>query len=421
MSIHSFTNHSPLIWHASPPEAVPETIDKIKKRWTAANLDERILSSDSDTAKKILDLRVHQHHRTWGDLVKWDHAQNQTVIKIENQWRAARPFLSDLKCEWNEWTSISNPQSKWCCDSYGFHNRSGSDWNQMPQTADLSQTELAFARARAAQSPSPLSTGERSCILEVVSGESGFSFPALIKYLLSGLSEVYLSPLHPFVRLVDDQGKVHSVGFWPNTAFSMDRFMSSEMGRYFASDPYETMPVVSRSVTRIAIDRNQFDQLKQSIEEYKRAGKVFNLRHNCTAFVTDILHRVGFKVDTRIWIHDFIARCTPVFLQNLAAPVKKVVDFARKYFETYFIEPLSEALYDLQMKVKDIARYFFGEFFPMLNTTPFLGNNPHNLLRYPLPKRILDWQNSQSSTLIYKRASSFKDQYKPPVTDGAAP
>ncbi len=278
-----------------------------------------------------------------------------------------------------------------------------------------------LSRARAAQSPSPLSTRERSCILEVVSGESGFSFPALIKYLLSGLSEVYLSPLHPFVRLVDDQGKVHSVGFWPNTAFSMDRFMSSEMGRYFASDPYETMPVVSRSVTRIAIDRNQFDQLKQSIEEYKRAGKVFNLRHNCTAFVTDILHRVGFKVDTRIWIHDFIAPLHSRFSTEPCSPCKESRRFCQKYFETYFIEPLSEALYDLQMKVKDIARYFFGEFFPMLNTTPFLGNNPHNLLRYPLPKRILDWQNSQSSTLIYKRASSFKDQYKPPVTDGAAP
>jgi len=379
------------------------------RRWLDAKLSKEQLLADPYCAKRIVQLNLHHVFRTWEGVIRQNPLDRQIELRVDGVWQKALPFLKGIRAKWEGWESIKKAGEFWCCTGFGFEKRRLSDWTHLRECAKLSSEQFAYAKQMAAKLPSPFETGEKNCILEIISGEA-------VKNdyysLLNGIKDIYASPQHPFIHCIDEEGRVKGNGFWPSEQFKFWKFFFTFPGRFRSPDSYLCVPFHKRVVTRIAISRKQHDELVAVMERYQKEGKRFSVRHNCTAFVSDILHRVGFAVDSRIQIVDFIGRCFPLVVQKICSPLVYIANKIRAVAHYFFI-PLQKPLETIVNKMQETFRKIIGK--PTLispDQVPFLGSNPDNFLRYPLPKRILEWQKKQESSATYPKHSSFYDLYR---------
>lgn len=425
-------------WFQKPQES-------LQQRLRRTGLDANIIN-EPECAESILKLRIHHIHQQWGNIVRWDDNLKQTQIKVENAWQAAKPFLQDLTIDWHDW---KKKEAWWCCDQFGFHKRKAGAWasleqSQIPHNAKLTKEQLNYAKERASINPAVSAIGERTCVIEVISGKGQSSFPFPFGWLFSGFAHIYSDPIHPFMRLIDKEGNVCSIGFWPNRPFTCVNLMrcDSDDGQFLSPDPWETRPIpikveappeakegqilpqnwkktkaryAYRSITGIAIDEALLKKIIDKIQNYNSQGKKFQHTQNCTAFIADILQQdLGFQgLEHRYWVADFVMLCTPLFLQNLAAPIQRISNCVRKYFAFYIYDPLSQRAMAVYERITSfVARCLGIQFFPSAGDS-FYGSNRLNLFRAPLPLGILKWQDKVRTAYYFDTRISFADQYAP--------
>lgn len=373
----------------STPVLLTSAQKKASESWKGAGLSNELFVADPDCGEQIVKLHLHHTLRNWQGIFRKNSHTEQLEVLVEGVWKLAAPFFKDLKENREAWESVRSPGEIWCCTSSGFERRNPAKWEEIPIVAKLNTEQLEYARSEAVKLPSPLAKKETDCVLEIISGEK----KAPSSELRSGVRDIYDEPAHPFIRLIDKKGNVISGGFWPSRPFGLAQFFSSCPGEFRFPDSYEGIPVVKRKITRIGISKEQHEELTQVIKEYNRSGREFNMRHNCTAFVSDILHRVGFKVDVHIFLIDLLGRCFPLCIQKLFSPLKCILDKIRAVAKRIF----------------EASRAYLPAKTP--HPTAFIGSSPKNYLYYPLPKQILEWQKEQPSTRDYIQGTPFVSQY----------
>jgi hypothetical protein len=134
---------------------------------------------------------------------------------------------------------------------------------------------------------------------------------------------------HAFVRLVDAQGGVRSVGFFPDEsmAASPELLPGRRLpGMYLSPDKYDRIdwrPVV----TPVALTQERFDALVATIEGWQARcrdkGVDFDLPSaNCVGFVVDVARLAGVEAQAQIPPTDFLLPLSP-------APLRKILTALR--------------------------------------------------------------------------------------------
>ncbi len=176
--------------------------------------------------------------------------------------------------------------SNWRYDHSGFHQISAHKWKKLEPT---DQREA---------------TGH--CYFEVISRELG----------------CFGQSRHCYMRLVNEQGQVHSIGFCGQTGFPL----AWQRGSLISPDPKEVETEGER-VTRIQIDPEKYTAIFNRFQSDKQAGKeAFHLIHrNCSAYTAEILaEHLGIELNNQEFVTEAFQRkilasmglrCLPTFMR----------------------------------------------------------------------------------------------------------
>jgi hypothetical protein len=359
---------------------------QLLKKWTDAGLRQELFIADPRCAAKIIQIHLHHPIRSWDGIIRADRETKQLEALVGGTWRRARPFFEDLEKHWNEWESKKRPGEMWSCSSCGFEKRLACEWVRLPSCGQLSPGQLQRVKALSSRLISPRAKGNADCVLEIC---CGWNF-ASKNPLKSGYNGIYRSPQHPWIRLIDAKGRLYSCGFSVSRPISLFNAWQTVEGQFRSADTYEGVPLSCKTITKIAISDKQFDDFKALFEKYQREGRKFNyLNPNCTSFVTDILHRAGFPIQTSVPIPEFAFRCLPLPVQKGFHPLFIV---ARKIFsivQKYLIRPSSSK----------------GQ----TPSADFLGSR--GKFYFCIPRKIIEWQMVQPTTRVFAKGTPVLQQY----------
>lgn len=148
---------------------------------------------------------------------------------------------------------------------------------------------------------------------------------------------------HCFLRLIDDQTNVYSVGYG-GKLYNWLPFRSSK-GRFYSPDPSEFKDGKLRT-TRIAITREQFIFLKYQIEKDQLIENFyFNLiTRNCSQYTVELLKQVGIDINSQEYPTQALARRVCTFLK-IRPPdcILKIAHYVKIFFQ-YLLSPVLNVL-----------------------------------------------------------------------------
>ncbi|HSX03926.1 MAG TPA: hypothetical protein VLG76_04275 [Rhabdochlamydiaceae bacterium] len=358
---------------------------KLAEKWVQVGLDNELLACNPDCAKKIIELRLHNPIHAWKGILYADKNSRQLEVLAEGTRQRALPFFNGLKIHWIEWKSKANSQENWCCTSKGFVKRRSCEWKNLESCSQLNSEQLKRARELSSRLLSPNAKGDANCVLEILSAWN----PGRRNFFITGIFDVYRSPQHPWARLIDKNGNIHSVGFHPSKIINLFNLHQMAEGQFRSPDTFEGVNHLCKISTKIGISEQQFNELKSLIERYQYEKRKFNyLKPNCTSFMTDILHRVGFQVQTNMPASEFAFRCVPLAVQPLFYPI--------------FI-PLRKICGILH-------RCLIYPFSREPEKEQFLGSIPGKWV-FQIPRKMVEWQMLQPTTRVFAKGTPFVEQY----------
>ncbi|MGM0440481.1 MAG: hypothetical protein ACQEP8_05150 [Chlamydiota bacterium] len=302
----------------------PEAQEKAK-RWIAKHggpeeESRKIASQYPQLCDMILGSHAHKHLNYFGHEISFE--QGEPHIKVDGQELSWKQFYE--KYMLNERGGIVNRDNKTPLEYHqqGFVEHDITKW----------KTLEPFKVLPPEQRPS-------NHILEVVT-ECPKDKPGLLGY-------------HAWVRLINPQGEVYSVGYAPDVAgffpfegcdFSKVHLLCETVpGKIMNTDITEWLQPShqdSRTELPIEITPQQFQQLITYIEKMQNTqhDKLFNfVNGNCTAWVANLLGQVGVSVQARSNIHELIlpskfsralnwlGRKMPLWLKRLCSPIRLVM------------------------------------------------------------------------------------------------
>ncbi|MDP1834288.1 MAG: hypothetical protein Q8K75_00005 [Chlamydiales bacterium] len=134
------------------------------------------------------------------------------------------------------------------------------------------------------------------------------------QYILEVVSIRRLPP-HNWVRMIDPEGNVYSIGFWGVTPmtdlWSAIKHIVPESGKVTSPDLMEIVGDPLQMIsTPIKITEEQFKDLLNFIENYQNdPGKYEVLGwlggENCAVFVKNVMDHLGFKIKASSWTRPF--------------------------------------------------------------------------------------------------------------------
>ncbi|GLS21480.1 hypothetical protein GCM10007874_44970 [Labrys miyagiensis] len=138
---------------------------------------------------------------------------------------------------------------------------------------------------------------------------------------------------HAFVRLIDCEGGVRPIGFFPDesTGIEPDDYPGLRMpGMLLLPDKYDRI-AWNPLITRISLHREDFDRIcgfVESLQNRRDEGSLsFDLLdRSCVGFVVRMARLAGVRVEAETWLTDFIggesapSRLTPASLARRIVP-----------------------------------------------------------------------------------------------------
>lgn len=133
---------------------------------------------------------------------------------------------------------------------------------------------------------------------------------------------------HAFVRLVDEEGGVRPIGFFPDesTGIEPDDFPGLRMpGMLLLPDKYDRI-AWNPLITRVTLSRPAFDRICASIEGLQRGKSDGDLGfdlldQSCVGFVVRIARMARIRVEAEVLLTDFAdgagAAAGPIWLRHL--------------------------------------------------------------------------------------------------------
>lgn len=300
----------------------------------ACGISEEAFFKNPDVARYIVALQLHHSIPYWNDKIHVDSSTHEIKIMINGTLKNPRELLSQLCLVDGEICNKSNLSEKWYyLPGKGLTEWQQSEWKELKPITKLTEEELQYAQSKAEALTSPEKKGDEKFILEIASSWMDTPYNALT----GGLAETMQMPRHPWLRMVTEEGDLYSVGFAWKTPTKPHNIANTVKGVFRMPDPYETMPIQARPVTRISIDKEQFDKIKKNIETYQKEGIAFNLlQHNCTRFIEYILNDIGIKPPLKTSISEVAERILPIgikkFLPKLKNPYHLISRRACLYF-----------------------------------------------------------------------------------------
>lgn len=256
--------------------------------------------------------------------------------------------------------------------------------------------------------------------------------------LTGGLAETMQMPRHPWLRMVTEEGDLYSVGFAWKTPTKPHNIANTVKGVFRMPDPYETMPIQARPVTRISIDKEQFDKIKKNIETYQKEGIAFNLlQHNCTRFIEYILNDIGIKPPLKTSISEVAERILPIGIKKIFTKIKKSLPSHKPKSVPLFFIKLKMGFSRIGVACRNLIlltlggrkaeggrkadrRAIFkkgerGEIVTTKKAKPLVRSGrrffKNKEFLIPLPRKLIEWQLLQKSTTVYPAEIGFHGQY----------
>ena len=123
-------------------------------------------------------------------------------------------------------------------------------------------------------------------------------------------------PPHTWIRLINPEGEVYSVGYWGATPltdlFTAVAHLVPEGGRVTAPDLFEITSSPNLMVeTAIAITPEQFENAMEFIEDYQQSPDIcyqilsYGESQNCAGFVRTLADELGLNIRTSSWVLPF--------------------------------------------------------------------------------------------------------------------
>ncbi len=303
------------------------TYSLLATKWANAGWDNRhALIANEAIAQFLIDAHVHTAQKQFGNALRFASCTSKAELHVEGEWVDAATFLKGKTIEDGLICSDNTP---WIfTGARGYEHRHYTSWEKLEPVYYLNADQLEVAQTRAAKLPSPLSKNlPQKCILEIVTTWKGLPSTGYF----SGIADMTNNPRHSWVRLIDEQGGVYSVGFGFKAPVPYCQGAQTVDGTFYSPELYETVPMLAQVVTGIAISSGQFDQLKSGIERAQRVGPAYNYgEQNCCNFVQSTLSHVGITGDFSIPIYLLTLRLTPLGIQNAVAPLGKIISPLKK-------------------------------------------------------------------------------------------
>jgi hypothetical protein len=134
------------------------------------------------------------------------------------------------------------------------------------------------------------------------------------QYILEIMS-IKTMPPHNWIRLVNPQGDVYSIGFWGitpmNDIWSAIQHVIPESGRVTSPDLMEIAGDPKNMIaTPIKLTEEQYQDVLNYIEEYQKNPRNYQILgwlggDNCAVFVHNIMNYLGFKIKASSWVRPF--------------------------------------------------------------------------------------------------------------------
>ncbi len=286
----------------------------------------------------------------------------------------------------------------------------------------------------------------KNCVLQVVT-TSDYAFSP--SWLVEGINEAH--PKHTSIRLVDNEGKVFSLGLELAKAFEeyvqADPMscMATGYAKVGTPDYRDTRSFDEKLITNIPIDEKTLKAIIAFANSINKGeGVRFSIaKQNCNTFGVVALGLAGITVDARVTVADMVGRMAPKCsaipvvggaLSWLKSKVTSVVAPLFSYLQAYTPPLLKKTLTFASNVVsyipKKLGTLFVNSIFllfgaaneaqTLLYTSPQNeASTPHGLASFATsipswtglfddenslifhPYKLLDWQKEQKSTIYY--------------------
>jgi hypothetical protein len=436
---------------ASAERIVSSFGSKINKdlvsKWKASNLNLKAFLYHPHLASFVIDSFLPSSARYYGHELRFNKSTNSLECMIEGRYQDLSPLANALvvhqkklfaNCKYTEICSRKEPSNTWFyLPTSGLSKWERANWKKLQPCGMLTPEQVACAQEGAKLTAVGAENGKY--VIEIVTSwrDSKGNF------LTSGVHHTFVSPRHPWIRIIKPDGSFYSVGF--HLGGSIDAVGEVTKGVFLTPDTWETLPHSARPITGIKITESQCNDIIREIERYQADETNFQFfDQNCTRFLQFIINLIPLKeTDKPVFsasIGEMLFRLQPKFVQKIGLLLNKRMVHL-KAFASDFVPPI---MYQLATLVSSIFQLILerillaisgrGLFvYSQRGTFTFEKENPHKgipwykvlvhanlalehrLVQAFAPIKVIEWQMKQSATRVVSGASGFKAQYDRPT------
>lgn len=171
---------------------------------------------------------------------------------------------------------------------------------------------------------------DRSYIMQIVTSEDECKVEK--NPLLKNFYQLFFKAKHPYMRLIDPEGKVYISGFG---VFKENMYwaMQTDPGRIRSPDAWEYKTSPKKYVTNIAVTPEEANKLRDYTSDCINEDKTpvaFNfLKQNCSSFVRNAVeYSTGIKVPSELTFARVIATIAPNYIKIPVNGVCGIVTFS---------------------------------------------------------------------------------------------